>query len=294
PNLILIAILLAIISGGGFVLLGKISVNKNMERAMRAYNDDRDYQRALTIIESQPKLVAELLTRSKDSPYWLPLLRTLTFYGNAHISPADLPHIKGNDAINTPDDCSTTSWSQIWTASSTRWDEFLAQQKLIDTHWAMLLSWDWHWIHNHQSPGWQEPKSYAQACLRSAYDSFTSVLLPEDKQHLTAIIQARITWLAHALSSPERPPSVPIPNEPHPLLIWGCMEQSNHLNDLNNCMNPIKHLPQTELISYTHEKFIWNKLRIMRATGEEPNDDVSYTDSYNSIDYSSVIKFTSK
>ena len=295
PNLILITILLGIVGGLTFVLLRKININRHLQKAMHAYSKERDYQRALAIIESKPQLVTELLDRSKDSSYWLPLLRTLTFYGNSNTSLFALHLVKGNNAINTPDDCSEANWEKIWTTSTKSWEEFLVQQNLIDAHWAMLLSWDSHWIRTYQSPGWQEPKSYAQGCLLSAYDSFTTAFLPEDKKDLAALINARITWLSHALSPEENQPTTAVATDKsHPLLIWNCMEQSTTMNELNTCINYIKTLPSTQLTDYTHEKYVWNKLRIMLATGIEPEDIVNYTDTYNSIDYSPILKLSAE
>ena len=286
------------------VLLGVASASyylhyrhqKNALQSVMQHHRNGDYSRAMDILRADAALVDKIAASLASSSKWLSVIRTFAFWDDNKLKPAVMAAIREQSAVKTPADCSRASWRKIWRGSLASWEELLTQQKLLSTHWSLLLSWDPEWLRERTVPNWHHPNSYEHGCFLSAYNAFIGMSLPDNQ--LAKIIRERIMWQARALTSPNDNHRTVYPSSANPLLVWNCLEQSNDLKTLESCRRILKTARRTPLIIYSQEKYHWNKLRIIaaqaRQTNSPPNSTPSLTitvDSYNAINYVNTVDY---
>ena len=291
---VLLVILLIGVAAAAYYMYDRYQAD-TMQRVMHHYRQ-ADYASAMDILRADGMLVAKLSASLSSSPKWLPVLRTFAFWDDYQIKPEVMAAIKEQSAVKTPADCSRANWRRIWRSSLASWEELLTHQKLLTSHWSFLLSWDPEWLRERTSPHWQYPNSYEHGCFLSAYNAFIGMSLPDNQ--LATIIRERIMWQARALTSPTDSHRTIYPSSANPLLVWNCLEQSNDLKTLDACRRILKNARRTPLVTYSQEKYHWNKLRIIAAqarhTNTPPSNMPSLTnsvDSYNAIDYSNTVDY---
>ena len=294
---VLVSCLLLAAAGGGYYLY-RHHQTQTLHSVLRHYRS-QNYPRAMEILKANTMLVDKMLAAlasSSSSLHWLPVLRTFAFWEDIEAKPAVMAAIREQSAVKTPADCSRASWHKLWRASMPKWDELLTHQKLLKSHWSLLLSWDALWLRERSVPNWHYPNSYEHGCFLSAYNAFISMSLPDTP--LATTIRERIMWQARALTATADSYRAVQPTSANPLLVWNCMEQSSDLKTLDACRNVLKTSRRTPLVSYSYEKYRWNRLRIIAAqikNGGSTNVNLpslaSSTDSYNAIDYSSTVDY---
>ena len=295
-GLIFIGIFLAIVVVLTMFYLRRRDIDRSLAEALHIYNG-KNYMEAIVVMEKKPHLLEALVTRAKISSHWLPMLRTVSFHSNLKIGLMGLALVKDTASISSPDDCSVDNWTRIWKGSSKQWGNLISEQNLPNSHWALLLSWDSHWLHNYRREGWLDPHSYEHGCFLSAYKSF--VALSFSGNEFASVVRERIMWQSRVLNPliTNHPSSQ---NSTNLLLVWNCLEQSNNLKSLNTCQSKLKNHPSTPLFNYTQEKYYWNRLRILQSMLNDGKINKNSlpkvsraVDSYNSIDYRHTIDFLS-
>ncbi len=267
-----------------------------LQSAMRHYRN-ADYPRAMEILQADTALIDKLAASLSSSPQWLPVLRTLAFWDDGQLKPTVMAVLREQSEVKTPADCSRANWRKMWRNSLSSWQELLTQQKLLTTYWSLLLSWDPAWLRERTVPHWHYPNSYEHACFLSAYSAFIDLSLPDDQ--LATVIRERIMWQARALISTRADHRATYSSSSHPLLVWNCLEQSNDLKTLESCYRILKTARPTPLVTYSKEKYRWNKLRILATQARQDNMPpssmpslASTVDSHNSIDYGDIIDYS--
>ena len=291
---VLVSCLLLAAAGGGYYLYRRHQT-QTLQSVMRHYSS-QNYPRAMEMLKANTMLVDKMLASLAFSPRWLPVLRTFAFWDDIEAKPAVMAAIREQSVVKTPFDCSRASWRKLWQASMPKWDELLTQQKLLKSHWSLLLSWDTLWLRERSVPNWHYPNSYEHGCFLSAYSAFISMSLPDTP--LATTIRERIMWQARALTTTADSYRAVQPTTASPLLVWNCMEQSNDLKTLDACRNVLKTSRRTPLVNYSYEKYRWNRLRIIATqikNGGNTNISLpslaSSTDSYNAINYRATVDY---
>lgn len=296
-------IIAILIIGGAIsavIYLGRLYDDRALAQVTQAYRQ-QDYSRAAKILATNDKLVERLVNEVSISPQWLPIIRTYAFLVDTSLAPPLIAMVYDQTAIKTPNNCTVTRWRKIWQESVDDWERFLGKQQLIDRHWSRLLSWDPHWLRTKSAPNWRYPKSYEHGCFLAAHKAFTALSLPNNANF--TVIRERIMWQAKYLNAVSNGRDVVYPRgRVNPLLIWNCMEQSSDLRTLDNCRRIIRTAPQTQLVVYSQEKYLWNKLRIIET--QLRNDQLSTTkkisslsvnnkskDSYNGMNYRETLDY---
>lgn len=291
--MLIIVVMLGAVAAGYY--LYKRRQNDALRSVMK-YHRNQDYHRAMEILRADATLVDKLSASLASSKQWLPVLRTFAFWDDTSPKTALMVAIREQSAVKTPANCSRDSWRKIWRASMSSWEEFLTQQKLVQAHWSLLLSWDTLWLRERTVTQWHYPNSYEHGCFLSAYNAFIGLSLPDNP--LAAAIRERIMWQARALVSTADSHRIIEPSSASPLLVWNCMEQSNDLKALDACHRTLKTARRTPLVVYSQEKYRWNRLRIIAAQIRKNNSInssmpslTSSTDSYNAIDYGDIVGY---
>ena len=286
-------VLLAVVAAGYYLYKRRQS---DALHSVMKYHRNQDYPRAMEILRADAALVDKMSASLASSKQWLPVLRTFAFWDDTRPKPALMVAIREQSAIKTPANCSQASWRKIWRASMSSWEELLTQQKLVNAHWSLLLSWDTLWLRERTVPQWHYPNSYEHGCFLSAYNAFIGLPLPDNP--LATVIRERIMWQARALVSTTDSQRTVEPSSASPLLIWNCMEQSNDLKTLDACRRLLKTARRTPLVAYSQEKYHWNRLRIIAAQirkNSSINSSMpslaSSIDSYNAIDYGDIVGY---
>lgn len=298
-SVFIIAILIIGGAIGVALYLGRFYDDRTLAQVTQAYQQ-QDYSRAVKILSANDKLIDRLIAEVSISPQWLPIIRTYAFSVDRNLSPSLIATVYDQTAIETPIDCTVATWRKIWQDSVDQWEQFLGKQRLLDQHWSRLLSWDPHWLRTKSAPNWRYPKSYEHACFLAAHKAFTALSLPNNSNF--TVIRERIMWQAKYLNALTNGRDINYPKgKVNPLLIWNCMEQSADLRTLDNCRRIIRTAPQTQLVIYSQEKYLWNKLRIIET---RLRNDQSATpkkisslstdksnDSYNGMNYRETLDY---
>lgn len=298
-SVFIIAILLIGGAIGAAIYLGRFYDDHILAQVTQAYQR-QNYQQAVEILATNDRLVERLINEVSISPQWLPILRSYAFLVDGNLTRSLIATVYDQTAIETPTDCTVARWRKIWQESVNDWEQFIGKQQLIDRHWSRLLSWDPHWLRTKSSPSWRHPKSYEQGCFLAAHKAFIALSLPNNSNF--TIIRERIMWQAKYLNAVSNGREIIYPRgKVNPVLIWNCMEQSIDLRTLDNCRRIIRTAPQTQLVVYSQEKYLWNKLRIIET--QLRNDPSSTTkkassfsatksnDSYNGINYRETLDY---
>lgn len=128
------------------------------------------------------------------------------------------------------------AWEQRWTQSKDQWARFLDGREFPREEWAYLLAMDPLWIKSRSpAPGWLNPGSYAEGCLRMAIKAMQR-LTGDNMSFEAKIFVSRMRWQLGVINAQ-------VPDEDFEMsgTLWAlsCIEDAHEDSGLKNCLGSV-------------------------------------------------------
>jgi hypothetical protein len=197
---------------------------------------DRYNARFEGFMDRNRETINQALKRKKSSSQWLPYVRAVAFEKDGRWEGLTAKRLRGQVEGLLPVDCSMGAWETRWTQSREQWTRFLDGREFPREEWAYLLSLDPHWIQRRSpSPGWIEPGSYAEGCLRMAVKSMQR-LTGENMSWEAKVFVSRMRWQLGVVNGQA-------PDEDFEMsgTLWAlsCIEDAREDSALKNCLGSV-------------------------------------------------------
>jgi hypothetical protein len=292
---------------------------------LKSIADKQDGPGISRFVEKHLVEITDRITRAKKPELqWLPYVRHYAFgfdnlLGNGPSSAASaslgaidgLPmrFLRGDNLSHIPMDCSEKAWLARWRGAIRTLNEMVTQARLVNSHWARLLSWDPHWIRRREHKGWLSGESYFLGCTYMAEQALKEIFADPsvvtnsadwEKLGLNKV-KTRLNWILEVQKSGlwSNQPTMPQANDL--LSLWTCYESALEIKHLAQCRDAYTGGSDENSASYSDERFGWNLIRlILGARGNLPNDviqamnqllpKIQKGDQYNKFDYRFEIK----
>lgn len=176
------------------------------------------------------------LKKKKGSAQWLPYVRAVAFEKDGRWEGLSAKKLRGQAEGFLPQDCSMGAWEQRWTQSKDQWARFLDGREFPKEEWAYLLAMDPHWIRSRTpAPGWLNPGSYAEACLRMAIKAMQR-MTGDNMSFEAKIFVSRMRWQLGVVNAQ-------VPDEDFEMsgTLWAlsCIEDAHEEGALKNCLGSV-------------------------------------------------------
>lgn len=171
----------------------------------------------------------------KGNAQWLPYVRAVAFAREGKFEGLSAKRLRGAADSNLPLDCSVSAWDERWRSSRGDWSAFVDGRRFGKEEWSKIVLMDTHWIKNRSPmPGWSEPGSYHEACLRTAAKSLEKVAA-DDSDGKT--ILARLRWQLSAIAGTSQSSEYEMSGT-----LWAvsCLEDADLPEDLKTCLNSVR------------------------------------------------------
>jgi hypothetical protein len=180
--------------------------------------------------------VNSALKKKKGSAQWLPYVRAVAFEKDGRWEGLSAKKLRGQVDGFLPQDCSMGAWEQRWTQSKDDWARFLDGREFPKAEWAYLLALDPHWIKSRSpAPGWINPGSYAEGCLRMAIKAMQR-LTGDNMSFEAKIFVSRMRWQLGVINAQA-------PDEDFEMsgALWAlsCLEDAHEEGALKNCLSSV-------------------------------------------------------
>ncbi len=214
-----------------------------------AYLKDRQYYQAKSYLGDKynPRFegymdrnhndISHLMKKKVNFSKWIPYVRSVAYAKDGRWDGVGAKKLRGTADSYLPPDCSVAYWDERWKESKPDWQALLEGRRLPHEEWSRLLMMDTHWIRNHSPmPGWMDPGSYNEACLRMALKSITKLtegdLTPEAK-----VIISRLRWQLSGIAGTSQSDEYEMSGT-----LWAisCLEDAHAQDDLKNCFNSVR------------------------------------------------------
>lgn len=203
----------------------------------KSYLGDRYNARFEGYMDRNRHEITQQMRKKKGFIQWLPYVRSVAFSKEGRWEGLSAKKLKGNADAFLPADCSTATWDDRWRDSRNDWLPFLEGRRMPREEWSRILMMDTHWIKNRSPmPGWMEPGSYAEACLRMALKSLVK-LTNEDSSGDGKVILSRLRWQLGAITGASAAEEYEMSGT---LWAMSCLEDAHQADDLKNCFNSVK------------------------------------------------------
>ncbi len=181
--------------------------------------------------------INELMKKKKGYYQWLPYVRAVAFSRDGKWEGLNAKKLKGNAEGFLPIDCSVNAWDTRWRESRPNWTGFIEGRRPPREEWSRILMMDSHWIKKRSPmPGWEEPGSFHEACLRTALKSLVK-LSAEDSSTEGKVFLSRLRWQLGAIAGTSPSAEYEMSGT---LWAMSCLEDAHQDDDLKNCFNSVK------------------------------------------------------
>ncbi|HYX33105.1 MAG TPA: hypothetical protein VE954_08305 [Oligoflexus sp.] len=186
------------------------------------------------------EMINAALKKKKTSTLWLPYVRAVAFEKDGRWDGLSAKKLRGQADGFLPQDCSMGAWEQRWTQSRDQWARFLDGREFPKEEWAYLLALDPHWIRTRTpAPGWLNPGSYAEACLRMAVKAMQR-LTGDNMSWEAKVFVSRMRWQIGVIKAQ-------VPDEDFEMsgTLWAlsCIEDAREESALKNCLGSVNPKP---------------------------------------------------
>lgn len=212
-----------------------------------SYLKDRSYYQAKSLLSDKYNVrfegyidrnrpeILKAMKFKKGYNQWLPYVRAVAFARDGRFEGFSAKKLRGATDNFLPQDCSVAAWDERWKSSRSDWNAFIDGRRFGKEEWSKLLLMNTHWIKNRTPmPGWMEPGSYHEACLRTAAKSLEKIA-SDDPDGKT--ILARLRWQLSAIAGTSQSTEYEMSGT-----LWAisCLEDAHVAEDLKTCLNSVK------------------------------------------------------
>lgn len=212
-----------------------------------AYMKERTYYQAKSMlsdgynkrfegfIDRNRSEILKAMKFKKGNDRWLPYVRAVAYAREGTWDGVTQKKLRGAADSILPQDCSLSSWDERWKNSKGEWGAFVEGRRFVKEDWSRILLMDTHWIKNRSPmPGWMEPGSFYEACLRMASKAMERYA-PEDNDAKTLL--ARLRWQLSAIQGKSMVEEYEMSGT-----LWAisCLEDARVVEDLKACLNSVK------------------------------------------------------
>lgn len=179
--------------------------------------------------------INQALRKKKGFVQWLPYVRSVAFARDGKWDGLPTKRLRGQVESSMPQDCSIAAWDDRWRKSQDEWSAFLEGRDLPREEWASILILDSHWVRNRSPmPGWIDPGSYYEGCLRTAMKSLMRV---SGENGDAKILLSRLRWQLGVIGRNS-------PSEEYEMsgTLWAisCLEDVDDAGEIRGCFSSVK------------------------------------------------------
>lgn len=241
--LILFLLMMAVVGAVGFSLYqdGELANMIGMVKDRQLHNakvqyGDRYNAKFEAYMDRNRDFINGALKKKKASAQWLPYVRAVAFEKDGRWEGLSAKKLRGQAEGFLPQDCSMGAWEQRWTQSKDQWARFLDGREFPREEWAYLLAMDPLWIKSRSpAPGWLNPGSYAEGCLRMAIKAMQR-LTADNMSFEAKIFVSRMRWQLGVINAQ-------VPDEDFEMsgTLWAlsCIEDAHEDSGLKNCLGSV-------------------------------------------------------
>jgi hypothetical protein len=259
--LLLILLLMAVLGAVGFSLYkdGELSNLIGMVKDRQLYTakvqyGDRYNAKFEAYMDRNRDFINGALKKKKSSAQWLPYVRAVAFEKDGRWEGLSAKKLRGQTEGFLPQDCSMAAWEHRWTQSKDQWARFLDGREFPKEEWAYLLALDPLWVRGRSpAPGWLNPGSYAEGCLRMAIKAMQR-MTGDNMSFEAKIFVSRMRWQLGVIHAQ-------VPDEDFEMsgTLWAlsCIEDAHEEPALKNCLgsvNPKQGWREAFDVSVLHRK----------------------------------------